>query len=89
MRTVVIWDNCGQEPLQFFVVEGDWSKYDRLYINTYTEKTAEGKKLDRLLKELSGFMYGFEGNMLQSLSKEFPIDEVKAGARVVVCGFLP
>jgi hypothetical protein len=73
MKTVVIWDMMGQEPIQYFVVTGDWSRFNHLYINTYTDKTPKGES----------------GNMLQTLLSDFPIEEVKDGAQVIVCGFLP
>lgn len=88
MKTVVIWDTMGQEPIRYFVVSGDWSKFNNLYINTYTDKTPEGKRQARLLKDLTDLMYE-SGNMLHTLLSDFPVEEVKAGAQVIVCGFLP
>jgi hypothetical protein len=89
MKTVVIWDRMGQEPIQYFVVSGDWSKFNNLYINTYTDKTPEGKRQACLLKDLTDLVYNESGTMLQTLLSDFPIEEVKAGAKVIVCGFLP
>jgi hypothetical protein len=89
MKTVVIWDMMGQEPIQYFVVTGDWSRFNHLYINTYTDKTPKGRQLESLLKDLQSFMYDESGNMLQTLLSDFPIEEVKDGAQVIVCGFLP
>jgi hypothetical protein len=89
MKTVVIWDTCGAETIHFFILDGDLSRLNGLYINTYTEKTPEGRKKEKLLNELSKLTYDKKGNFLQKLLPAFPVDEVKAGALVIVAGFLP
>lgn len=85
MKTVVIWDQCGQEAVQFFVVDEDVTRFNQLYINTYTKD----KKQAKLLDELSAFTYDAEGNFLHTLLDDFPVEAVKQGAAVIVCGFLP
>jgi hypothetical protein len=89
MKTVVIWDMVGEEPIKYFIVSNDWSRFNQLYINTYTDKTTEGKQLASLLKDLQSLMYDESGNMLHTLLSDFPVEEVKAGAQVIVCGFRP
>ena len=89
MKTIVIWDMCGQEPIKYFIADGDLSRLNGLYINTYTEKTPEGRKKEKLLTELSKLTYDKEGNFLQTLLSDFPVQAVKDGALVIVAGFLP
>lgn len=89
MKTVVIWDMSGQEPIKYFILDGDFSKFNGLYINTYTEKTPEGRKKEKLLTELSKLTYDKKGNFLPVLLDDFPVQAVKDGARVIVAGFLP
>lgn len=85
MKTVLIYDSCGTDPLRFAVVEGDWSKYQGLYINTWTKD----KKLQKLLEELYTKTWTEDGQCLLDLTEEFPVDAVRSGANVVTIGFLP
>ena len=83
---VVIWDQLGQEPLRFFVTQIQrFLEMDRLYINTYTDDADEEAKL----AELCTLMYDDDGNCKQTMLDTFPCDAVRAGASVVICGFLP
>ncbi len=89
MKTVVIWDQCGTEQIKFFVADGDLTRFNLLYINTYTEKTSSGRKMEKLLNELNKLVYDQAGNTLVKFLDDFPADEVKTGAKVIVAGFLP
>ena len=89
MKTVVIWDMCGQEPIKYFILDGDFTRLAGLYINTYTEKTPEGRKKEKLLTELSKLTYDKIGTFLPVLLDDFPVQAVKDGAQVIVAGFLP
>lgn len=89
MKTVVIWDMCGEAPIKYFITDGDLSQLDGLYINTYTEKTPEGRKKEKLLIELFKLTYDKKGNFLPALLDAFPVQAVKDGAQVIVAGFLP
>jgi len=87
MKTVIIYEEV-TEPIKFFVVERDCTHLDRVYINS----TRNQKKVD----ELSALMYGKEnspewkdGQIILYEEKEFPYQEVKDGAKVIVAGFLP
>lgn len=85
-NVVVIWDQLGQEPLRFFVTQNlRFLEMDRMYINTYTDDADEQAKL----AELCALMYDDDGNCKQTMLNAFPCDAVRAGASVVVCGFLP
>jgi len=81
MKTVFIWDEL-QGELQFFVVEGDFRHLNNTYINSVEDED----KQDELNKILA---YDNEGKPEVTMLTEFPIQEVKDGAYVVVAGFLP
>lgn len=85
MKTVVIWDTMGLEAMQFFVADGDVTRFNRLYVNSYTKDKTQKKLLDELL----AFTYDAKGNFLHKLLDDFPVEVVKQGAAVIVCGFLP
>ncbi len=83
MKTIVIWDQLGVEPLKFFVTDDKRFKtLDRVYIN---DSSAEPKK-EKLLSRL---IYDKDGNYLVTMLDNFPVTEVVSGVEVVVCGFLP
>lgn len=88
-KTVVIWDQCGTEPIQFFVVDRDLSHLDHIYVNTYTEKTVEGRKKAKLIAELNDLVYDKDGKVRVAMLDKFPIAAVQDGAVVIVAGFLP
>jgi len=82
MKTVVIWDEM-QGDIQFFVVEGkDLSHLSGKYVNG-ADNTEE------VDSEISNLCYDENGQKTVEMSSEFPINEVKAGASVIVLGFLP
>lgn len=82
MRTVVIWDNYGAEPVRFFVVDRDLKHLNNKYVNS---TDCDMKDWD----EISSLVYDDEGKKVIDLLEEFPVDEVKNGAQVIVCGFIP
>lgn len=82
-KTVVIWDQLGQEPIKFFVTDDKrFKNLNNIYIN---DSNADPKK-EKLLGSL---MYDDNGKCKVRFLGEFPNDEVAAGADVIVCGFLP
>lgn len=80
MQTVLIYDQFGIEPLKFAVLDGDYRKFDKAYVN---DCSGNGD-------EFGDFLYpeGSEGCSIEFI-EEFPVDAVKNGAFVIVCGFLP
>ena len=90
MKTVLIFDQCGQEPIKFVVLDGDYERFSGVYINAVVEGTKKQRELgDKLQEELGEVLYGTDSKFKISVSEEFPCDAVKEGALVVVCGFLP
>lgn len=87
MKTVMIWDECGQEPIRYVVLEGDFRKFDRVYVNTYTKD----KKEQELQRELCALVYDeHTGEKLHEMTEEFPVNAVSRDyAFVIVAGFLP
>jgi len=79
MKTVLIYDQCGEDSISYIVLSGDYSRFDQVYINT------EDPKAD----ELSELLYDEEGNLKVKLRKKFPYKAVNAGAKVYVCGLIP
>lgn len=81
-KTVVIWDTCGLSPICYFVVDRDISHLHQKYVNDSTVS-------DDICEEVSNLMYDGQGQQIIETTDEFPIDAVKKGASVIVCGFLP
>lgn len=82
MKTVIIWDQCGQEALQFAVIDRDVSHLAGIYINSVDNDPAKED-------ELSNLFYTDEGALKVELTEVFPVDAVKKGAKVIIAGFLP
>jgi hypothetical protein len=81
-KTVVIWDMCGQEPIQFAVIDRDITHLDGIYINSSGNDPAKED-------ELSNLFYADDGVLEVDLTEVFPVHAVQAGAKVIVAGFLP
>lgn len=79
VQTVLIYDQCGEQPISFIVVEGDQRKFSGCYINTDHPNAAS----------LSDFLYSKDGEFKHKKSRKFPRKAVKRGAYVIVCGFIP
>lgn len=80
MKTVLIYDQCGESELMFAVVNGDWSKFNNVYVNS----------MSNLSTELCDMLFPDGGEELYiNLQDNFPIDAVRSGANVVIIGFLP
>lgn len=67
--------------LHFVVLEGDYSRFNKVFINAYSES----KEYAKLQKELAEFLYDDEGNLLIT----FPDTEPgKDWDFFVDCGFI-
>jgi hypothetical protein len=81
-NTVVVWDSCGADPISFFVVTGrDISYLNGKYVNHEDNP-------DFINTHLKKLVYGEDGMLAVEMLAAFPVDEVKAGATVIVCGWL-
>jgi hypothetical protein len=82
MKTVLIWDECGQQDIMFVVLDGDYSELDGIYINNAGQEQEDQDRLNDLI-------YDTHGEVIADFVKAFPVDAVKEGACVIVAGFLP
>lgn len=84
-KTVIIYETF-IEPLSFIVADGDLSHLDKVFINNMYSSL-------ELQDELSDLLYDSETGdstpLLNSAVKDFPVEEVKNGAKVITAGFLP
>ena len=74
MKTIFIFDQCGESAIKFFIKEGDYSHLDDKYIGSCGD--------DEFLDELNSIQ---ELDWLDS----FPVDSFEKGDKVVVIGFIP
>lgn len=80
MKTVVIYDQCGEYSPTFAVLDGDYRHFDKCYVN---DASGTGDAWGE-------FLYPDDtGNCAVNFQEEFPIEAVKEGAFVIVAGFLP
>lgn len=91
MKTLILWQSevlsgDGLSP-KFFVLEGDYRKFDGIYINTYTGDMDKDnqKKYDRLQNQLTDLMYTEDGQYKQ----QFVSEPTKDWDFFIHCGFLP
>ena len=86
MKTICIWDTCGQEPLKYFVVEGDQSHLDGTYINLDGDEDRQDE-LNKLTwdEEKDESTVEFLDAFPKELFSQFPNE----GIEVIAVGFLP
>jgi hypothetical protein len=77
MKSALIWH---EDNVQLAIVDGDWRKYQGIFVNAADN--------DKLESELSDLVYDEAGDcVLKFITPEEFAKEVRAGAAVVVCGF--
>lgn len=81
MKTIIIYDQVYEEPISFYIVDGDKSHLDKVYGN----HTGFSEKLQ---DELFALVFNEDWTHKEALA-QFPIEEALNGAKVIVCGFLP
>lgn len=95
-KVVIIWDELDAN-IYFFVVECPTEarykqilEMDKAYINSDGPfPSLPTRKYEAMMKRLNDLIYDPNGNIKLPKLIEFPIEEVKAGASVIVCGILP
>lgn len=81
MKTVIIWNEFGERDLGWFIVDGDYSELDRVYINSAMCDEDDIDKLNNLV-------YGDEtGDMLFEPNTDFNL--MPREYPIIVAGFLP
>lgn len=86
VRTVFIWDECGEAPIRFFTLSGDFRKFMGVYIGRVHPLQNMRPHDKQMQKELMELVYDEKGQMKVVPMGGFPTHEVKAGAHVIVCG---
>lgn len=83
MKTILIYDQCGERPIEFYILDGDYTHLDGIYVNHSNHD-------ENLRDELANLLYDEQtGDSLLTPETNFPTYEVKKGALVIVAGFLP
>lgn len=83
MKTILIFDQCFEQPISFRIVEGDYSHLNQAYVNHIA---LERKDEDTLM----GLLYKDEGGSLHDdWVSDSPVDQVSRDTKVIVVGFLP
>ena len=81
-KTVLILDWCGEQPIEYAVLHGDYTKLDRLYINMV------GNDRD-LEDQLSALLFNENGQSKLTTYKIFPYRAMGPNTAVIVAGCLP
>lgn len=81
-NTIIIFNDY--EGVNFFVLEGDHSRFNGVLINAYDDATQD------LQDELTDIVYNSEGVCIVDMLESFPHDAYTRGETVViVAGFIP
>jgi hypothetical protein len=94
-KTVMIWDACGQEEIQFYELEGDLFRLDGIYVNAMGPEGGSAKhtpeEYESLSRELSDLMYDAETGV--DLQKPIPREAfsecIRRGYVLIVAGIVP
>lgn len=86
-KTIFIWDELDQN-IKFFVLDGDYTHLDGIYINNYCDEVQT--------KELLALVYDENGDKIIEMDTKFPTSTFEDGnfyhgdlvIEVVTCGFI-
>lgn len=84
MKTVFIYDQCDDQPLSFFVVEGDFSHLNNYYLNSANITESFEVELNKILFK-DGGEFGYRYPMLD----HFPLEAYSPDTKIVTVGFIP
>ena len=76
MKTLIIYDQCGQEALEFYLMDCEWSKINGIYINNADNSEESEKYLMETLEKAEK-------------CDTFPLSRMSEIQAVAICGFLP
>ena len=88
MSTVIIFDEMGNAPISFLYSEEDLTRFDGVYINTYTDDIKQNSLQDELAELLWDSETGGEMELYKSRLRFFPAHKVLGGATVIIAGFM-
>jgi adenine-specific DNA methylase len=86
MKTLIIYDSCGQQDLKGAIIEGDKSKYNGIVFNAYIENKEKRKKEEELENE---FCNEFGDDFSIFNENIAPLIESKNFDKVAVVAFIP
>lgn len=86
MKTIMIWDTCGAEPIKFAVLDGDYS-----YLNeTYIGEAANTEESEAKIAGLEALTLDDDnGRFKITFLDSFPVHLVEPDTKVIVAGFFP
>ena len=87
MKTIVIWDDL-EANLIFFVLDGDYRKFDNIYIN----RVADNDDEEMLQSDLVTLVYDETGSIQLDTMNEFPtwlLENFPGEYCVITAGVLP
>ena len=85
MKTIVIWDSCGEEGIKFCILEGNHYQLNNLYINDANLPDDSASILEEtFLNEYGTFKR--EIIWLPEFPREVMLQDL---CKVIVCGILP
>jgi len=79
VKTIVIYDQLMENPISFFILDGDYTHLDRVYINS--------DKKEKKQAELTAIIYDENGKEKVAFLDKFP--RLENTYKVIVAGFLP
>lgn len=86
MNTIVIWNVAETIGVKYFLLKGNFSYLDNVYINT-----CGSREYSALVRELDDLVFDENGTYKVFLLDKFPIHEILNDnmTKVVCCGILP
>lgn len=96
MKTIMIYDSCGQEPTKFGVFDGDLSRFDKVYLNEWIDDALEGhREKEYKQEELHELLFDSDGMDRVEWKDSYPQDIVLEQLAVdqhpviIICGMIP
>lgn len=83
MKTIIIWDTCGEDQIRFLSAEGDHRNLDQVYINQSDSDETAQDELNDLVNKLTN-------HWQDRMPVSFPVAAFNPATDfVIVAGFLP
>lgn len=95
MKTIVIWDTCGDNPISFFILEGNYAHLNNVYCNSFRESDEAYEAYNALVDELYSLVFAEDGAFRLEALDTFPIEVITDMygklnmATVIVAGCVP
>lgn len=91
MQTIMIFDQCGEAEIKFFVLEGDYNHLNGVYINTDSSSEQDDEEYEKKKDELYSLLYTHDGKFKIQPMVMFPVYAIvnNPSFPVIVSGFAP